>query len=121
MFRWSDKDTLNKFIQSAHKAGKRIHGLGHSYGAATISNAFKNSNVPITSLTTYDPVSWTDRIYKKPDNVAKWVNYMPAPKAERTFNDWIATIGGAWGNKVHNTKYVYGTDHGDVPGVLHYG
>lgn len=112
MFRWSDRPALRRFIARASAQGKTIHGIGHSYGASTLVNQLKNSKLPVASLTTYDPVSWTQRVYKKPSNVSKWVNYIPDNGSKKNLNDWIATVGGAWGNKVQGSKVVPGTDHG---------
>lgn len=113
MFRWSDRDKLRKFLRDAQAAGKQIRGFGHSYGAATLLQEIRNTEVPVESVTTADPVSWTDRVLSKPKNIRNWYNYIP-PKSSHTFNDFIATIGGKWGSLVPNSITLPNANHGTV-------
>lgn len=114
MFRWSDKEALRKWLKDAAKAGKTIRAYGHSYGGAALMQAIKHTGVPVETATTYDPVSWTDRVYDKPENVRTWTNYIPTPNKTPTVNDRIAWIGGNWGTRVSGSKIMPGYDHGNI-------
>lgn len=112
MFRWSDREQLRKFLKDAHRAGKKIHGIGHSYGAATLLQEIKRTGVPVETVTTSDPVSWTGRVFTKPENIKKWDNFVP-PKSSSIYN-WIAALGGQWGHRVPGSQTIPNTDHSTV-------
>jgi pimeloyl-ACP methyl ester carboxylesterase len=103
MFRWCDRKQIRKFLDEAHKQGKRIHVVGHSYGAATAMQEIKRSGVPIESVTTSDPVSWTGRVYDKPHNVKQWQNYTPGNLDMTDWSNLVSVIGGRWGDSTYNT------------------
>ena len=98
MFRWNDSDKYEKFLRSLPK-GTKVTVHSHSYGVPTAMRGIKNTGVPVDTLYTGDPVSWTERVDEKPANVKSWKNFLPSTLNPSVGYNWVAHLGGRWGSR----------------------
>lgn len=111
MFNWKDRDRLEKFVKSLPK-DIEIEAHGWSYGGSTLANlVHKLKDRRFSKVFTYDPVSRLDITNKATDNVDKWVNVLPGDKSLFSGGNYIARIGGVWGD-------VLGAKNVTLPKVL---
>ena len=104
-------------LQEAHN--DTITLIGHSYGGDTAENAAHDTTRAIDKLITLDPVSFWDFDGSKPDSVNNWYNVI-AEDDVYTWNDWIADVGGQWGEEYGAQNFVVETDHNNPLDMLNY-
>jgi hypothetical protein len=131
MFNWRDRDALRDYINSLPE-DTEIEAHGWSYGGSTLMNMIKElKNRRFKKVVTYDPVSWTDRIDDKLDNIGSWTNVLPGTQDAFNGANTIAVVGGRWGkrsgaNNILTPKTrMYGGDeyfmnHADFEGMHDY-
>ena len=82
-------------------------------------NAAHDTTRDIDKLITLDSVSFWDFDGSKPDSVNNWYNVI-AEDDVYTWNDWIADVGGQWGEEYGAQNFVVETDHNNPLDMLNY-
>ena len=118
MFDWTQESEVKDFINSVDD-NDTITLIGHSYGGDTAENAAHDTTRAIDKLITLDPVSFWDFDGSKPDSVNNWYNVI-AEDDVYTWNDWIADVGGQWGEEYGAQNFVVETDHNNPLDMLNY-
>ena len=118
MFDWTQESEVKNFITNADE-NDTITLIGHSYGGDTAENAAHDTTRTIDKLITLDPVSFWDFDGSKPDSVNNWYNVI-AEDDVYTWNDWIADVGGQWGEEYGAQNFVVETDHNNPFDMLDY-
>lgn len=119
-FEWNQRSEIVELINSQPE-GEPINLIGHSYGGDTAAWAAIESCRPINSLTTIDPVSRQKPDYNKiKEKVGTWTNINAAP-AETNSTDFIAKLGGKWGEGPKEAATTFknvNANHGDFLNML---
>ena len=117
MFDWTQQSQVEDFINSL-AADDSITLIGHSYGGDTAENAAHDVTHAIDTLITLDPVSFWDFSGDKPDSAATWYNVI-AEDDRYSWNDFIADMGGQWGEESGATQnFICPTDHNNPLDML---
>ena len=117
MFYWTQESEIEDFINKQSENDKIIL-IGHSYGGDTAENvAHDITDRTIDKLITLDPVSFWDFSGSKPESVNNWYNVI-AEDDKYTWNDFIADVGGQWGEESGAVNYVCPTDHNNPYAML---
>ncbi|MFV1872342.1 MAG: RHS repeat-associated core domain-containing protein [Oleiphilus sp.] len=92
-FTWDQSKELSRWIEA--NSGRNITIIGHSYGADTAAGVIANG-YRVSTLLTVDPVSWIRPDFSSvASNTGTWLNLDSISNA-RTWNNFVAVIGGAW-------------------------
>ena len=117
MFYWTQESEIEDFINKQSKNDEIIL-IGHSYGGDTAENvAHDITDRTLDKLITLDPVSFWDFSGSKPESVNNWYNVI-AEDDQYTWNDFIADVGGQWGEESGAVNYVCPTDHNNPYAML---
>ena len=91
-FQWYQKKELKKRLK---QLDKKTIVIGHSYGGTTATQVLKD--IEIELLITVDPVgrAWS----RGGPKVKKWININAKP-LKNNFSDYVALLGGKWGESM---------------------
>jgi hypothetical protein len=100
---WDQDRQVRRFIIDIHQQcpKTRIALIGDSYGGDTARLVTRALDVPIEYLITLDPVSRFNTgstKNTKPANVTNWINIYSTQAPFSSWNNFIAFLGGRWGN-----------------------
>lgn len=98
-FQWHQKKELKERVKSL---GTKSIIIGHSYGATTATQVLQDSEIEL--LITIDPVgrAWS----RKEPKAKRWININATP-LKNNFSDYVALIGGKWGDSMRDRSDEY--------------
>jgi RHS repeat-associated protein len=122
-FEWTQSTDIQKLIKD-QPAGEPINLIGHSYGGSTVADIAASSERRIANLITIDPVGAGALDFAAiRKNTDMWVNVNATPKSS-DFSDFVATMGGKWGNSPQGNADSYITadqNHGKFKSMMNTG